>query len=111
MTSSNKTPDTSAASLLAKDLAASSPAVLPTGVALSEAQHSQLETAVVVAQGILPLLPPNAAALLGVGIGIFQAIQNASASGADVSDDELMALFSEDQAAYLADVAARAKGP
>lgn len=72
---------------------------VPLSWGLSDAQSSQLETAIVVAQGIIPLLPEKLQLALQVGTTLFQAVQSAAtAGGADITDDQLVALFQTDSA-------------
>ena len=78
------------------------------GFQLSDAQHSQLETAVVVAQGLIPLLPPQAALVLTLASQLYASVQKASASGEDVTDEVLMSIFGSDLAAAAADAGVRA---
>lgn len=78
---------------------------------LSPAQSSQLETAIVVAQGIAPMLPKNAQLALTLGTVLYSAVQQAAATGADLSDADLAALFQADAAAKVADAVMRASLP
>lgn len=57
----------------------------------------------------LPFLPPNVRLALLIAKAAIAAIERASNDGRDVTDEELDALFAEDEAARQADLAARQK--
>jgi len=57
----------------------------------------------------LPFLPPNVRLALMIAKAAIAAIERASNDGRDVTDEELDALFAEDEAARQADLAARQK--
>jgi hypothetical protein len=56
---------------------------------------------------IIPFLPPNISLALTMVQGVLSAVQSASTSGADITDLQLTQLFSLDDAAKAADLAAQ----
>jgi hypothetical protein len=56
---------------------------------------------------VMPFLPPNVTLALTLVQGVMAAVQSANTSGADITDAQLTALFSLDDAAKAADAAAQ----
>lgn len=71
--------------------------------------HTIIEDAKLVAAVAMPFLPPNVQLALAIAKGALAAIERANNGGRDVSDEELDAIFDEDEQARLADIEARAK--
>ena len=66
-----------------------------------------LQNAEQVAAAVAPLLPPNAQIALTTATILLNAVQHVQAQGADITDAQLAALFSQDDAAKQADAAAQ----
>lgn len=66
-----------------------------------------LSNAAVIAGAIAPTLPKNAQLALTTATLLLNAVQQVQAQGADISDEQLAALYAADDAAKQADAAAQ----
>lgn len=62
-------------------------------------QQATLQTGLTVAGAAAPFLPPNIGLAVTAAINILSAIQNAAATGQDITDEELAAMFTKYAAA------------
>ncbi len=59
------------------------------------------------AKVVAPLLPPNIGIAVSVAAALMNAVLQAQNGGADITDEQLVALFAQDDAAKVADLAAQ----
>ncbi len=72
-------------------------------------QQAEIAAGVAAAQSLAPLLGPNGVLAINLATTLLGAVQAATATGSDVTDAQLAALFSADDAAKLADLLAQAQ--